>query len=99
MAGKGSVAWHGIVVQYAISSNNVQHRFVVEESMKDISLEVINVDGFLENMVSISKSAKVFLRNPEESTTKSGDHYVALHSFTKENLTDNRKQAMQRLMY
>ena len=72
----------------------MHHNYFVEK-------EVINVDGFLENMVSISKDDKAFLKTAEESTTKSGDHYVVLLSFEKENLTmaDTRKQAMQRLMY
>ena len=37
----------------------------------------------------------------EESTTKSGDHYVVPLPFKKENLImpNNRKQAMQRLIY
>ena len=34
---------------------------------------VINVDGFLENMVSIYKRDKAFLKTAEESATKSGD--------------------------
>ena len=70
--------------------------------MKDISLEemfqkmhqndflekeVINVNGLLENMVEISKDDKAFLKTVEESTTKSGDHYVVPLPFKKENLT------------
>ena len=37
----------------------------------------------------------------EESTTKSGDHYVVPLPFKKENLImpNNRKQEMQRLIY
>ena len=84
--------------------------------MKDICLEemlkkmhqnslvekaVINVDGFLENMVSIYKRDKAFLKTAEESATKSGDNYIVLRSFKKEILimADTRKQKMQRLMY
>ena len=85
--------------------------------MKDISLEemfpkmhqndfaekeVINVNGLLENMVEISKDGKAFLKTVEESTIKSGDHYVvASLPFKKENLImpNDRKQAMQRLIY
>ena len=85
--------------------------------MKDISLEemfqemhqndfiekeVININGLLENMVEISKDDKAFLKTVEESTIKSGDHYVVVPlPFKTENLImpNNRKQAMQRLIY
>ena len=69
--------------------------------MKDISLEgifqkmhqndfvekeVINVNRLLENMVGISKDDKAFWTTLEGLTTKSGDHYVALLPFKKDNL-------------
>ena len=115
MVGK-DVGCHRIAVQDAISSKIADHQFVVEESMKEISLEemfqkmhqnnfvekeVINVNGLLENMVEISKDDKAFLKTVEESTIKSGDHYVVPLSFKKENLImqNNMKQAMQRLIY
>lgn len=62
--------------------------------------EVINVNGFLENMITISKVDKKFLNTIEESTTKSVDHYVVPIPFKKESLMmpDNRKPAMQRLI-
>ena len=114
--GKDSIGCHRIVVQDAISSKIADQQFFVEESMKDVSLkemfqklhqndfvekEVINVNGLLENMVEISKDDKAFLKTAEESTTKSGDHYVVPLPFKKENLImpNNRKQAMQRLIY
>ena len=115
MVGKG-VGCHRIAVQDAISSKIADHQFAIEESMKDISLEemfqkmhqndfvekeVISVNGLLENMVEISKDDKAFLKTVEESTTKSGDHYVVPLPFKKENLImpNNRKQAMQRLIH
>ena len=68
-----------------------------------VEKEVINVNGFLENMVDISTDdkgiiSKAFLKT-EESTMKSGDHYIVPLPFKKENLImpNNRKQAMQRL--
>ena len=41
------------------------------------------------------------MKTVEESTTKSGDYYVVPLPFKKENLImpNNRKQAMQRLIY
>ena len=59
-----------------------------------VEKEVINVNGLLENMVEISKNDKAFLKNVEESTIKSGDHYVVPLSFKKENLImqNNMKQ-------
>ena len=52
-------------------------------------------------MVEISKDDKAFLKTAEESATKSGDHYVVPHPFKRKNLimSNNRKQAMQRLLY
>ena len=116
MVGKDSVGCRRIAVKDAVSSKIADHQFVVEKSMKDISLEemfqkihqndflekeVINVNSLLENMVEISKGDKAFLKTAEESTTKSGDHYVVPLPFKKENLImpNNRKQAMQRLIY
>ena len=66
-----------------------------------VEKEVTNVDGFLQNMVSIYKRDKAFLKTAEESATKSGDNYIVLLSFKKEILimADIKKQAMQRLMY
>ena len=66
-----------------------------------VEKELINVDGFLENMVSICKRHKAFLKSAEESAPKSGDNYIVLLSFKKEILimADTRKQAIQRLMY
>ena len=68
---------------------------------KDFVEKVINVNGLLENMVEISKDHKAFLKTAEESTTKSGDHDVVPLPFMKENLImpNNKKQAMQRLIY
>ena len=65
-----------------------------------VEKEVINVDGFLENMFSIYKRDKTFLKTDEESATKSGDYYIVLSSFKKEILimVDTRNQAMQRLI-
>ena len=69
MVRKDSIGCHCIAVQDAESSKTADHQFVVEESMKDISLEemfqkmhqndfvekeVININGLLENMVEIS---------------------------------------------
>ena len=74
MVGKDSIGCHHIAVQDAISSKIADHQFVVEESMKDISLEemfpkmhqndfaekeVINVNGLLENMVEISQDDRM----------------------------------------
>ena len=39
MVGKDSIGCHHIAVQDAISSKIADHQFVVEESMKDISLD------------------------------------------------------------
>ena len=52
-------------------------------------------------MVGISKDDKVFLKTVEESTVKSGDHYIVPCPFKKNNLImpNNRKLAMQRLIY
>ena len=102
MVGKDSIGCHCIAVQYAISSKIVDHQFVVEESMKDISLEemfqkmhqndfvekeIININnGLLENMVEISKDNKTRLKTVEESTTKSGDNYVVPLPLKKESL-------------
>ena len=76
MVGKDSVGCHRIAVQEAISSKIADHQFVIEESMKEISLEemfqkmhqnhfvekeVISINGLLENMVEISKDDKAFL--------------------------------------
>ena len=98
MVGEDSVSCHCIAVHDKISSKIADHQFVVEESMKEISLEemfqkmhqndfvekeVISVNGLLENMVEISKDDKAFLKTVEKSTTNSGDHYVVL---LKENL-------------
>ena len=116
MVGKYSIGCHCIAVQDAVSSKIADHQFVVEESIKDISLEemfqkmyqndfvekeVINVNGLLENMGEISNDDKAFLKTVEESTIKSGDHYVVPLPFEKENLImqNNRKQAMQRLIF
>ena len=81
MVGKDSVDCHRIAVQDAISSKIANHQFVLEESMKDISLEemfqkinqndfiekkVINVNGLLENMVETSIDDKAFLKTVEE---------------------------------
>ena len=81
MVGKDSIGCPRIAVQDAIISKITDHQFVVEESMKDISLEemfqkmhqnyfvekeVINVNGLLENMVEISKDGKAFLKTLEE---------------------------------
>ena len=89
IVGKVSIGCDHIAVQDAVSSKIANHQFVVEESMKDISLEemfqkmhqnyfveieVINVNGLLANMVKISKDDRAFLKTVEESTTKSGDH-------------------------
>ena len=75
MVGKDLIGFHRIEVQDAVISKIADHQFVVEESMKDISLEemfqkmhqngfvdqeVINVNGLLENMVEISKDDKAF---------------------------------------
>ena len=115
MFSQNVVGCHRIAVQDAISSKIVDHQFVVEEFMKKISLEemfqkmhqnnfvekeVISVNGLLENMVEISKE-KAFLKIVEESTIKSVDHSVVPLPFKKENLImpNNRKQAMQRLIY
>ena len=51
-----------------------------------VEKEVINVNGSLENMVEISKNSQTFLKTIEESTTKSGNHYVVPLLFKKENL-------------
>ena len=116
MVGKDSIGCHRISVQDPISLKITDHRFVVEESMRDISLEeiiqkmhqnnfvekeVINVNGSLENMVEISKNSQTFLKTIEESTTKSGNHYVVPLLFKKENLIipNNREQTMQSLVY
>ena len=66
-----------------------------------VEKEVINVNGSLENMVEISKNSQTFLKTTEESTTKSGNHYVVPLLFKKENLImpNNRKQTMQSLVY
>ena len=66
-----------------------------------VEKEANYVNGLLENMVEISKDDKAFLKTVEESTTKSGDHYVVPLPFKKENLimSNNRKQAMQRLIH
>ena len=115
MVGKDPIGCHCIAIQDAISSKIADHQFVVEESIKDISLElmfqkmyqndfvekeVVNVNGLLESMLEISNDDKAFLKTVEESTIKSGDHYVVLLPFKKENLImlNSRKQAMQRLM-
>ena len=52
-------------------------------------------------MVEVSKDDKVFLKTVEESTIKSGDHYIVPRPFKKDNLfmPNNRKLAMQRLIY
>ena len=75
MVGKDSIGCHHIAVQDAISSKIADHQFVVEESMKDISLEemfqemhqndfvekeVINVNGLLENMVESLRMTRHF---------------------------------------
>ena len=101
MVGKDSIGCHHIAVQDAVSSKVADHQFVVEESVKDISLEemfqkmhqndfvekeVINFNGLLEDMVEISKDDKAFLKTVEESTITSGDHYVVPLPFKKENL-------------
>ena len=77
MVGKDLIGFHRIAVQDAVSSKIADDQFVVEESIKDISLEemfqkmhqndfadyeVINVNGLLENMVEISKDDKAFWR-------------------------------------
>ena len=51
--------------------------------------------------LEISKDEKAFLKTVEESTIKSGDHYIVPFPFKNENLImpNNRKQAMQRLIY
>ena len=62
--------------------------------MKTILLKkkVINVNGLLENMVEISKDDKRLLKTVEESTIKSGDHYVVLLPFKKDNqITESRQ--------
>ena len=66
-----------------------------------VEKEVININGLLENLVRISKDDKVFLKAVEESASKSGNHYVVPLPFKKENLIipNNRKQAMQRIIY
>ena len=66
-----------------------------------VEKEVININGLLENMVRISMDDKVFLKTVEESVSKSGNHYVVPLPFKKENLIipNNRKQAMQRIIY
>ena len=114
------IGCHCIVVHDAISSKTADHQFVVDESMKEISLEemfqkmhqnefvekeVISVNGFLENMMDISTDdkgiiSKAFLKT-EESTIKSGDHYIVPFPFKKESLIipNNRNQAIQRLIY
>ena len=50
--------------------------------------------------MQISKDDKTFLNTVEESTTKSGDHYLVQLPFKKENLImpNNRKQEMQMLI-
>ena len=68
MVGKDSIGCHRIAVQDAVSSKIADYQFVVEEFMKDISLEemfqkmhqndfvekeVTNVNGLLEKMVEI----------------------------------------------
>ena len=84
MVGKDSIDCHRIAVEGAISSKIADHQFVVEESVKDISLgeifqkmhqndfnekEVINVNDLLENIVEFSKDDKEFLKTVEVSTT------------------------------
>ena len=74
MVGKHSIGCYHIAVQDAVISKIADHQFVVEESMKDISLEemfqemhqndfvekeVINVNGLLENMVEISQDDRM----------------------------------------
>ena len=74
MVGKHSIGCYHIAVQDPVSSKIADHQFVVEESMKDISLEemfqemhqndfvekeVINVNGLLENMVEISQDDRM----------------------------------------
>ena len=98
---KDVIGFHCIAVQKAIRSKTADHQFVVEYSMKDISLEemfqemhqndffekeVMNVNGLQENMVEIFKDDKAFLKTAEESRNKSGDCYVVPLPFTKENL-------------
>ena len=77
MVGKDHIVCCRIAVPDAISSKIADHQFVVEKSMKDISLEemfqimhqndfvekeVIIVNGLLEDMVEISKEDKAFLK-------------------------------------
>ena len=73
------------------------HQSIIDFFEKD----VINFNGLQENMVKISKDDKAFLKTTEESTTKSGDHYVLSLLFKKENLIipNSKKRAMQRIMY
>ena len=93
MAEKDSIGCYHIVLQDAISSKNADHQFIVEESMKDISLEemfqkmqqinfVMNVNGVLENMVEISTNDKAFRKTVEESIATSNYHY-AVHFFLR----------------
>ena len=75
VVGKDLIGFHSIAGQDAVNSKIADHQFVVEESMKDISVEemfqkmhqndfvdyeVINVNGLLENMVEISKDDQAF---------------------------------------
>ena len=81
MVGKDSIGCHRIAVQDAITSKIAGHHFVIEKSMRDISLaemfqkihqndvaekEVISVNGLLENMGEISKDDKTFRKTVEE---------------------------------
>ena len=93
MAEKDSIGCYHIVLQEKECSKNADHQFVVEESMKDISLEemfqkmqqinfVMNVNGVLENMVEISTNDKAFRKTVEESIATSNYHYV-VHFFLR----------------
>ena len=75
MVGKNSVIFHHIALEDVITSKTADHQFIVEESVKDISLEamfqrmyhndsidkeIVHLDGLLKDMVEISKDNRLF---------------------------------------
>ena len=97
------IADHQFVVEEFTKYISLEEMFQKMRQNDFVEKEVTNVNGFWKKWwkLEISKDEKAFLKTVEESTIKSGDHYILPFPFKNENLImpNNRKQAMQRLIY
>ena len=102
MVGKKSIGCNRVAVIDATSSNISNHHFVVEEAMKEVSLEemfqrmymndfneasTIKLNSrVMKDAEEVSSGDRRFLQVVEEKATKTGEHYVVPLPFRNESL-------------